>query len=526
MAVFEQDRLLHPGMKQPGTKHQRSFMQFLAASLSRRPHARRPGTHWSDNSSAFLNHILDACGITTTADRLAGFEALFAMMDVRGASSPDGQGAADFVLQNLRSWNDMPMYSPNSRWTHHLLPASIALRAAHVYEPLLDGADPRVLSTRLKRPSKVFGSPLAAAVASGLPDVVRAILAQQPDLLKRSPTALLSVAAAAAGEPMVSLLLGYELPAHWSLHEAIVRCAVEGRVGCARTLLRFVLGTAQRPHVDVPHALQEGLHAACVRADRDMARCFLEHGADLNANIDEDLSRVRRASTESRDSNSSARVPVRPPPVTLAAWAADDDFMGWLVAQGAALSGSFTDMSPIYGAIIGDRAGILEALVKMGADSHWSQFDWADALYLCVEVHANRCLRYLLGNAKVIDMSAVDLESDDLDLCGLVEKLCKYGNVEAFEILVAAGMAMDKPFRGIATWTAMLVAQSYGSPEAREIVARLEAMGMKRYEVSEMPHRERFESGEWPRRGSRSVSSMPHSMELTRRAVRSTPRAA
>lgn len=529
MAVIEQDRLLEPGLEQPAKKHQHSFTRFLARFLCHRPYARREGVHWSANSSAFLNQILDACGVTSLQDRLDGFEALFGMMNLRLASSPDGQGSSDFVLQNLRSWNEAPLYPRDSRWIHHLLPASIALKAAHVYEPLLpakdtasmDEYDQRVVSTRLKRPSKVFGAPLAAAVASSLPDVVRQILHFQPDLLRRSSTHLLSVAATAGGEAMVDLLLEYELPRHWSLHSAIVRCANEGRMGCARKLLGFVQGTVDRPFVDIPHTLQEGLHVACVNRDRDMVCLFLEHGADLNQSINQDMSRDRRASSESARSDASVENNVvRPPPVSLAAWAGDDEFMDWLVKQGALLSGTFADSSPINGAILGDQVEAVKSLREAGADSQWSEFDWVDALYLCVEIHANRTLRYLLHEAKVIDMSTVDFERDDLELSGLIEKMCKYGNVGAFDILVKAGMPMDRPFPDVPDWTAMAVAQSYRGPEAEEIVEKLESMGMRRLEVSEMPYPERFESGEWPRRGSRSTPCMPHSMDLERRVCR------
>lgn len=529
MAVIEQDRLLGPDLEQPAKKHQYSFTRFLARFLCHRPYARREGVHWSANSSAFLNQILDACGVTSFQDRLDGFEALFGMMNLRVASSPGCQGFSDFVLQNLRSWDEAPLYPRDSRWINHLLPASIALKASHVYEPLLpprdtasmDDYDHRVVSTRLKRPSKVFGAPLAVAAASSLPDVVRNILNFQPDLLRRSSTHLLSVAATAGGEAMVDLILGYELPRNWSLHSAIVRCADEGRVAIARTLLGYVERTADRPYVDIPHALQEGLHAACVNGDRDMVACFLEHGADLNQSINEDLSRLRRASTESQQSNASVDSnEVRPPPVSLAAWAGDDEFMGWLVKQGALLSGTFADSSPINGAILGDRVEAVKALREAGADSRWSQLDWVDALYLCVEIHANRTLRYLLHEAKVVDMSAADLERDDLELGGLIEKMCKYGNVGAFDILVAAGMPMDKPILDVPGWTAMVVAQSYRSPEAEEIVTKLEGAGIRRLEVAEMPYPERFESGAWPRRGSRSTPRMPHSMGLERRVCR------
>lgn len=530
MAVIEQDRLLGPELKQPAAKYQHSFMRFLARFLAYRPYARRADVHWGDNSSAFLNHILDACGVTSFQDRLDGFETLFGMMNLRVASSPSGQGFSDFVLQNLRSWDDAPLYPRDCRWVAHLLPASIALKASHVYEALLPfggtaDCDQHAVATRLKRPSKVFGAPLAAAVASGLPGLVRQILHAQPELMRRSPTHLLSVAATAGGEAMIDLLLEYELPHHWSLHSAILRCADEGRVGCARTLLRYVQRTVDRPYVDIPYTLQEGLHVACVNRDRDMVQCFLEHGADLNQSINEDPSRVRRASSSSGRSDASADSnAVRPPPVSIAAWAGDEEFLSWLAKQGALLSGAYADSSPINGAILGDQVEALKALRKAGADSQWSQFDWVDALYLCVEIHANRSLRYLLHDAKVVDMSTEDFERDDLELSGLIETVCKYGNVEAFDILAAAGMPMDKPFCGVPSWTAMAVAQSYRSPEAAEIVEKLEGMGVRRLEVREMPFPERFESGEWPRRGAYSTPRMPHSMDLERRVCRPTRR--
>lgn len=538
MAVVEQDRLLGPNMKQPAKKHQPSFMRFLARFLSNRPHARRADVHWSDNASAFLNHILDTCGVASLPDRLAGFETLFGMMNLRVASSPSGQGFSDFVLQNLRSWNDAPLYSPDSRWVNHLLPASIALNAPHVYGPLLptkEGAaaltdtEYAVQSARLKRPSKVFGTPLAAAVASSLSDVVRQILHFQPDLMRRSPTHLLSVAATAGGEAMIDLLLQYELPRHWSLHTAILRCADEGRVGCARTLLKYILNTVDRPHVDIPWMLQEGLHVASVNRDRDMVRCFLDHGADLNQNMEVDFCRERRLSSNSGSSAASAGNdnPVRPPPITLAAWAGDEEFMNWLAEHGAVMHGTFTDASPIYGAILADDVGMLKKLLKIGVGEGWSQVDWVDALYTCVEIHANGALRHLLLEAKVVDIPSLDAEEDDdMELGGLVEKMCKYGNVGAFDILVDAGMAMEKPFSGLPSWTAMVVAQSYRSAEAGEIVGKLEALGIRRREVSEMPYPERFESGEWPRRGSRSTSCMPESMDLKRRVCRGGQRSA
>ena len=152
--------------------------------------------------------------------------------------------------------------------------------------------------------------------------------------------------------------------------------------------------------------------------------------------------------------------------------------------------------------------------------------EWVDTLYLCVETHSNRTLRYLLLDAKVVDMASVDWEGDDLELSGLVEKMCKYGNVEAFDILLEAGMPMDKPFPGIPSCTAMMVAQSYRSPEALEIVGRLENMGVRKHEVSEMPYPDQFESGQWPRPGSCSVPRMPHSMALERRAYRPARRTA
>lgn len=524
MSVVEQDRLLRPNFKRPHARHQQSFMSFLARFLERRPYARRKEVHWNDNSSAFLNHILDACGVTSVSDRLAGFEVLFDLMDLRGASSPTNQDSYDFVLKNLRSWNDLPIYPPGTRWITHLVPAAIALGARHVYAPLLPAqgkereCSDNVVAARLKRSSKVFGTPLYAAVASADTDMVSQILDFRPELLQRGVANLLSVAVVAGGQEMVNALLPYHPPRDTSLRSAILLCAREGFVGCARTLLTYAQDGDEKSNAVAQWALQEGLHLASLEGDMGMIRCFLDHGAKLNADPtptpqpEPEAGRARDG-----DRTQSGGLLVRPPPLSLAAWAGDGDFMTWLIENGASINGQFSNLSPILGAILGDQVGTLKQLLQLGASAQWDPSSWVLALSLCIEVHANHAFRYLIHNAKVIDIPSIDLESDDDGGIGsLVEKLCEVGNVEAFDILSGASMPMDKEFRGTTSWTPMMIAQSYDNEEKRSIIGRLEALGLKQYDVTQTPYAQCFESGEWPRRTWYSSPAMPDTMGLIR----------
>lgn len=524
MSVFEQDRLLRADFKRPQARHQHSFMSFLARFLERRPYARRKEVHWNDNSSAFLNHILDACGVTSMSDRLAGFEVLFELMDLRGASSPTNQDSYDYVLKNLRCWNDLPIYPPGTRWITHLVPAAIALGARHVYAPLLPArgeereCNDNVVAARLKRSSKVFGTPLYAAVASADTDIVRQILDFRPELLQRGVPNLLSVAVVAGGQEMIDTLLPYQPPQDTSLRSAILLCAREGDVGCAQTLLAYAQDGDEKSNAVAPWALQEGLHLASVEGDKDMIRCFLDHGAKLNADPslnpqpEQEAGRARDG-----DRTQAGGLLVRPPPLSLAAWAGDGDFMRWLIENGASLNGQFSNLSPILGAILGDQVGTLKLLLELGASESWEPSSWVLALSLCIEVHANHTFRHLVHEAKVIDIALVDLEGeDDTGLGSLVEKLCEVGNVEAFDILVEVGMPVDKEFRGTASWTPMMIAQSYDSSEQRSIIGRLEALGITQYDVNQTPYAQCFESGEWPRRTWYSSSAMPDTMGLVR----------
>lgn len=521
MSVVEQDRLLRPDFKRPHARHQQSFMSFLARFLERRPYARRKEIHWNDNSSAFLNHILDACGVTSVSDRLAGFEVLFDLMDLRGASSPTNQDSYDFVLKNLRSWNDLPIYPPGTRWITHLVPAAIALGARHVYVPLLPAqgeereCSDNVVAARLKRSSTVFGTPLYAAVAAADTDIVRQILDFRPELLQRGVPNLLSVAVVAGGQEMVDTLLPYQPPRDTSLRSAILLCAREGYVGRARTLLTYAQD-GEKSNAVAPWALQEGLHLASLEGDKDMIRCFLDHGAKLNADPSAaPLPEQEAGRARDGDRTQAGGLLVRPPPLSLAAWAGDGDFMRWLLENGAALNGQFSNLSPILGAILGDQVGTLKTLVELGASGSWEPSSWVLALSLCIEVHANNSFRHLVCEAKVIDIPSIDLDNeDDSGLGSLVEKLCEVGNVEAFDILAEAGMPVDKEFCGTASWTPMMIAQSYDNCEQRSIVGRLEARGIKQYDVTQTAYAQCFESGEWPRRTWYSSSAMPDTMGL------------
>jgi len=458
-----------------------SAVLFLARFLERRPYT-TGNPEWNANASTFLNQILDTLGITSSSDRLAALQTLCGQI-VWGEDWIRFIGLPWRILDKL---DPKSGYKTTQTWATHLLPASILLGKPEIYGPLLpflgaeegikNGGHDEDIKQISSAKSCEFGTPVYAAIMSNQKGLLRRLIAHDiPFLWAAAHDALLG-AVRVEETSMLEYLLSRGPPRRrtdLTIHRAIIKAAILNRPVHARMLIDH-LTRKRYSKSRFKWVVQWGLYHACVHSSRELGALLISHGADpagsswLNPSID----------MGSLEGDDTAYETV-PAPVCIAAWAGDMELLRWLMTYDVSLAPAVT------GAILADHVDVMKFVNGFAPYGEEARIPWLYDLHDAARVGAHRVFRYLVFEAKVIDLAA-EFEKPDAYILAMMNNACKYGHVEIFDAMVEAGVPVDPPVqRPESDWTPILSAHSADSPELEAIRRRLEGMGVTLPDISQ-----------------------------------------
>lgn len=449
--------------------------------------------------SSFLNHVLDQLHITTPSTRFKALTALCTQVnDYNAHHHPRGRcnGWSRAIASKL-----LPE-TQDGKFTiglikipldFHLLSAAIHLQIPTFYDHIIDAAisGDEGAHAALRSQRNYFGTPLYAAVRSGQYDLVRRLICDAGIDQAVDKSNCLEGAVQTNDLDMIRLLLELGAPAaDPNIQDAIV-CSVElGHTAAARLLLNHAVAVRG----DIPWALHEGLFQAGLRNHEELVTLLLDLGALFHSSTMTTIYHYFKQKGEN--------MIVRPGPVELASWSGNEERLRMLLARGADPRGG------ICLAIAGDNVCTLCLLLSQPTPKPRSTSTWIQMMESAIREDSNEVLRFLLEDEQVIPDLTKAIKRKPVRWRNLMHAACEMSNVEAFDLLVRAGMPVDE-VPGQDGWTLMLRAQASSWPGAEDMIRRLQEFGMEPVDVMQTVAREDFLRGHLPDRNGFRGTHMP-----------------
>lgn len=497
---------------------QAKFWKIYCSKYTRECEPAEINEPWRLNISTFLHRLLDELSVPE-ADRYECLKVLCRHIDDNSAFEADcvGPGSSvpgivKTVLQGFKPLYITPMKP-------HIISAAILLGLKDRYEPHLQAAaepsnrvlwdscfrtplhaavssNQHGLAKRLlhmfdRTDEPLYCKPLEAAVRTGDSAMVDIMLCGETDLSFDS-SSLNDLTLDVQG---LSISAGHNFrpPCVAELRWAFIRCARLGHTDIAEQLLKYI-GT-KHPDFGTNH-LPEAMYYSSLYGYIDLMQVLVDYGA-----------RVDECRTDPENS---------PLPIELACWTGNMEAVKWILARDCGPYGSPT----VLAAIIGNQIPILETIVETEGPA-MSDEEWLTVIWYGIRLRAYTAVGYLLEKAKVLDVVA-GFNSNPTMYGTLLEVSASEGHPEAFEILLRVGMPADTKLcqgnNGINDdWTPMMFAHASTDPESRKVEDILERLGVKRVDMLQMPGKDLFESGYYPKRTMSVVSNMPVKVGITQR---------
>ncbi|KAH8897362.1 hypothetical protein GQ53DRAFT_837996 [Thozetella sp. PMI_491] len=490
--------ILRRGTRAPGLGNKAadddSLVEFLARFISIRPYCQELA--WHTNISAFLNHLLDEFEVAPQ-DR---FEALRVLCHhiysyVSGAAPPYDPPEVEIILYWLRSLPD-DVGTTAEDLARHLLPAAILLGRPEIYESIMDLCDAEKSGEYFD--SSIFGTPVSVAIKTHQAHLLPRMLAsREVDYCPvNSSSNPLDVAVVADDADSLERLMKGFYFSREKLWRALLASARANNIALADKILSY----ASKKSVYMTPALDNALTIACTNGAKDLVSFFLQqpqvqegrhvnerpwnhYSQDPQTPFDFGLSSIRAATISGHY-----------------------EIVKMLVAFGVGFTLKIMNVAIICGYV--DTVRFL--LPRMLAEATGQEPEkWARVLMKLIQLwenHSKDVLCYLLEEVRVIDL-AVACKLHLPIYGGLMHAACSHGNLEAFEILVRAGMPIDRPLGyepseidigQSENWTPMMVALTSIKGQSL-IVPRLLHLGVEEMTGAQTSAWVAFQLGYYPR---------------------------
>jgi hypothetical protein len=260
-----------------------------------------------------------------------------------------------------------------------------------------------------------------------------------------------------------------------TIHKAIIKAAILNRPVHARMLIDH-LTKKRHSRSRLKWAMQWALHYACIHGNRELAALCISHDANP---AQTHWLHPETAAELADPEYGEADCDTVPSPICIAAWAGDMKLLQWLMTYNAHLEPAMS------GAILADRVDVIKFVSGFTSYGNEARGAWLHHLHDAARVGAHRVFRYLVFEAKVLDLAA-EYEAPDGYIIDMMNVVCKYGHVEIFDAMVEAGIPVDPPVqRPESDWTPILSAYSADSPELEAIRRKLEGMGVTLPDISQ-----------------------------------------